>query len=164
MNYDHINQIHDYLTKEIRPHVKNNFQVASFDEYLKKFSFLKSGKWLKDMESVRLSRSSVAYDPVEFLKRYGKQSVAVNVTTNPEHGQIRIILQLSPTLHLDCVLWAWIEHNKLQSYLGFLACHNTDKEFDAFIAECHDLRRTGNTEERNTGFHPMSPLTLPSQS
>jgi hypothetical protein len=48
MNYDHVNKTYDYWTK-VRSSLTQRFQASTFDEYLKKFSFCKSGKWLRDI-------------------------------------------------------------------------------------------------------------------
>jgi len=160
MNYDHVNKTYDFWAKSIRPHLTTKFQVTSFDDYLKKLSFCKTYRWLREMESVKLTRLPMALDPVAFVKKYSEKCIAVNPPARPEDGMQRMIFQISPTLHIEAGLWAWVENNELHSYLGMMICHKTDEELTEFLTEVEPLRRTGNTEERNTGFHPGGPMGL----
>lgn len=154
MNYDHVNKTYEYWMK-LRPLLTQRFQVSSFDDYLKKLSFCKSYKWLRDMETVKIARPPLAIDPEGFLELHKDKCIAFLPPLRPEDGMGRIIFQISPTLHVETVVLAWVENNTLQSYLALVICHRDDEELFSFLASLNHLRRSGNTEERNTGFHGM---------
>jgi hypothetical protein len=153
MNYDHVNKTYDYWTK-VRSSLTQRFQASTFDEYLKKFSFCKSGKWLRDMDSVKIARPPLALDPEGFLKLYSEKCVAFQPPNRPEDGMMRATFQISPTLHVEGVFLAWVENNTLQSYVAVAICHRDDAELFEFLKSVDHLKRKGNTEDRNTGFVP----------
>ncbi len=154
MNYDHLTKIYDYWKKDIRPYLSHNFTVTSFDDYLKRFAYLPTGKWLKEMERVRLHRVAFAIDPHKFVRKYKDCCVSYNAPMKPEDGLQRIIYQLSPTLHVELGLWVWIEHEDLQSYGSIFVCYHNEEEYEKFEGDLRKkMSRTGNTESRPaTGF------------
>lgn len=163
MNYDHVNKTQDYWMMEIFPHLSHKMMVASFDEYLKRFSFLKSGRWLKDMDSVKILKPAIALDPLSFVTKYKTHCVTYNPTARPEDGLQRIIYQVSPTLHAETGLWAWVENNNLQSYMSIIVCYHTEKEFTEFLKEITPMRRVGNTQEqKHAGFAGFAGLAADS--
>lgn len=150
MNYDHLNKIYDYWRKDILPHLVHNFNTTSFEDYLKRFAWLPSGKWIKDGEKVKINRSGFAVDPVRFVKKFKDKCVAYNAPVKPEDGIQRVIYQISPTLHLELALWIWMEYDVMQSYGSVFICYHDEKEYLDFVDELVKLRRTGNTEEKHT--------------
>ena len=154
MNFDHLNTVYDFWRKDILPNLIHVFTVDSFNEYLKRFAFCPSGKWLRDMEKVKLNRIGFAVDCKKFAKEYKDSCVAYNAPVKPEDGLQRIIYQISPTLHVEMALWAWVENKELQQYGGIFACYNNEQEFLAFVDELYrKMRKKGNTEDsENPGF------------
>ena len=154
MNYDQLNQVYDFWRKDILPNLSHKFTVDSFNEYLKRFSFLPSGKWLKDMEKVKLNRIGFAVDSKKFAKQYKDCCVAYNAPMKPEDGLQRIIYQISPTLHVESSLWIWIEKNELQQYTSLFAAYHDEEEFLVFVDDLYKkMRKEGNTEDALTkGF------------
>jgi hypothetical protein len=155
MNYNHLNKVYDYWRKEVLPYLIHNFTVASFDEYLKRFSYLPSGKWLKDLEKVKIGRLGFALDPQLFVKKYKDCCVAYNAPLKVDDGIQRVIYQFTPTLHAEMALWIWVEHEVLQSYCSLFFCYNNEKEFSDFSDNLYEkMRREGNTEEnpKKSGF------------
>ena len=149
MNYDHLNQVYDYWRKDIRPYLSHNFTVTSFDDYLKRFAYLPSGHWLREMELVRLNRLGFAIDPEKFVKRYKDACISYNAPMKPEDGIQRIIYQLSPTLHVEMALWVWMEQEVVQSYGSVFACYHVEEEFAKFTDELyHKMLKKGNTEDK----------------
>lgn len=147
MNYDHLNEINSFWLKEIFPNLQHHITVNSFDDYLKKFSFLPSGKWLRDFEHVKVLRMPFVVDPSGFTKNYKKNCVAYCCPTKPDEGFVRIIYQISPTLHLESMFCSWIENKQLQSYMSMVACFKDEKELLHFLKEVEPLHRKGDTEE-----------------
>lgn len=153
MNYNHLNTTHEYWENELFPHLQHNFVVSSFDDYLKRFASLPSGKWLRDMESIKLLRIPFVVDPSQFLKTYKKNCVTYCTPTKVEDGVHRIIYQISPTLHIETALWMWIEKNVLNSYLSMFACFHNDLEIKKFFASIDSMKRTGDTDSAvSSGF------------
>lgn len=153
MNYDHINQIHDFLEKEYRPLLRSVYAAPSFQEYLRKLSYTKTLKWLRDIDQVKFSRPQMALDPIAFAKKFQNKCVSAFPPGKPEEGVYKAIYQLSPSFHMESVLWAWVENNVLNNYVTFIACYQDDDDYSKVITELEPLRRTGNTEQRsNTGF------------
>ena len=154
MNYNHLNKVYTYWRKNILPHLAHTFITSSFDDYLKRFSFLPSGKWIKDVENFKIHRIGFAIDPEEFAKKYKDCCVTYNTPIKPEDGIQRIIYQISPTLHVEMSLWVWIEHDNLYSYGSLFACYGDDTEFKHFVDDLFEkMSRTGNTEDKsNLGF------------
>jgi hypothetical protein len=148
MNYDAINQIDAYYREEILPHLTQMCTVISFDDYLKRFSCLPSGKWMKDFELVKLTKCGFVVDPHKFVKKYKSHCVGFYEPMKPEAGIRRVIYQISPMLHIEMALWAWVEHDILQSYAALFIYHHSQDDCTKFIEEVYNMRRTGNTEEK----------------
>ena len=147
MNYDNLNQVHDYWVEDIFPHLNHNMAISSFDDYLKRLSSLPSCKWLRDINSIKVLRAPFVVDPVKFATAYKKYCVAYACPAKPEDGMHRIIYQISPTLHLEGGLWIWVENKEIQSYLSMFVCFKDDKELIKFFTDVTPFRREGNTEE-----------------
>lgn len=158
MNYDHCNKIFDFYRKHIFPHFTSNFSVASFDEYLRRFSYIPQGKWLRDMEKVKVSRVSVGLDPEKLVKKFKHHCVTYNSPLKPDEGYQRAIYQVSPTLHFEMSVWIWIQHEEVQSYALIIVCYNDEKEYTEFVDTICKFRREGNTEDKPlpTGFKPIT--------
>lgn len=155
MNYNHLNKVYDYWRKELLPHLTHNFTITSFDDYLKRFSFLPSGKWLKDFEKIKLNRMVFVIDPKKFIKKYKHSCIAYNSPIKPEDGFQRIIYQISPTLHVEIALSIWIEHDNIHSYASVFACYHDEEEYLKFMDDLYSkMKREGNTEDKPiaTGF------------
>lgn len=148
MNYDHTNQVHTYWRDKILPHLSHRFTVTSFDDYLKKMSFLPSGKWLKDFDGVNVGRAVFAMDPEKVVKKYAKYCIAHNFPSKIEDGIQRIIYQLSPTLHMEIAIWIWVEHDELQSYAAAFICYHNTSEYLDTLDDMYEMRRSGNTEDK----------------
>jgi len=164
MNYDHLNNVYEFWRKDILPNLTHAFTVDSFNEYLKRFAFLPSGKWLKEMDRVKLNRIGFAVDSEKFVKKYREYCVAYNAPVKPEDGLQRIIYQISPTLHVEIAIWIWMENKELQQYGGIFACYNDEQEFLVFVDELYKkMRKKGNTEDAANpgfaGFLKSTPLT-----
>ena len=150
MNYDHCNQVHEFWRKKIFPHLVHVHTSTSFDDYLRKFSFLPSGKWIKDLEKLKLTRVPFAVDPEALVKKYKDACVTYNAPLKAEDGVQRVIYQISPTLHLEAAFWVWIENKILQSYASILICYHEEEEYLKFVDEMWTIRREGNTEDKPT--------------
>jgi hypothetical protein len=157
MNYDNQTKIHDYWWNKILPHFTHKFTAITFDDYLRRFSFLPSGKWLKEMESVRITRVYFQIDPEPFVKEYAKYCVTNNAPTKPEDGLQRVIYQLSPTLHFEASFWVWVEHEKVHAYASVLTCYHSEKEYRKFVDDLYKFKCEGNTEDKpeKPGFGGM---------
>lgn len=150
MNFDHLNKVYDFWRGDILPNLSHVYTIDSFNEYLKRFSFLPSGKWLQRMEVVKLNRVGFAVDAKKFTKKYKHVCVAYNAPMKPEDGLQRIIYQISPTLHVEIALWIWVEHDELQQYASLFACYGDEAEFLAFVDDLYKkMRKEGNTEEKS---------------
>jgi len=158
MNYDNFNDVFNYYNKNIFPYVSHNFPAISFDDYIRRFSYLSCGKWIRDMETLKISRVVIGIDPKKLAKKFRHKCVTYNFTTKPEEGYQRIIYQYSPTLHFEMTIWIWPEHNKINSYGFLIVCYNDIVEYKKFIKTIWKMRLTGNTDEKPipTGFNmPM---------
>ena len=162
MNYDHLNTVYDFWRKNILPNLSHHFAIDSFNEYLKRFAYLPSGKWLKDMEKVKLNRIGFAVDCAKFVKKYDGCCVAYNAPVKQEDGLQRIIYQFSPTLHAEMAVWIWVENEALQQYGTLFACYNDEKEFLALVDFLYrEMRQTGDTTKtEKPGFAGFSTLPL----
>jgi hypothetical protein len=156
MNYDHNNKIFNYYRDNIFFQLSHNFQAVSFDDYLKKFSYIPSGKWLQDMEQVKFMRVPLAIHPERLVKKFKNKCITYNSPLKPEDGLQRAIYQYSPTLHFEVAFWIWVEHDIVQSYASIIVCYNNETEFDNFLHILWEMRREGNTENKPqpTGFNP----------
>lgn len=166
MNYDHVNKVHEYWRETIFPNLQHHFCAASFDDYLKKFSFIPSGKWIQKLEKVKLNRIPIVVDPKQFVEKYKPYCVTYNAPVRPEDGIQRAIYQLSPTLHFEAAFWIWVEKNEVQSYVACFACYNDEKEYLKLVDDLWELRREGDTTEKMTGFSQFAgmgsaPTVLP---
>lgn len=148
MNYDTLNKIDEYWRTEIEPHFSHQFGITSFDEYLKRFSFLPSGKWLKDYNRVLFNRNIFVVDPARFAKKYEKYCVTHNSPLKPENGLQLVIYQLSPTLHLEVSYFVWLEHDVVNSYASVIACYHDEKEYLHLVNDLHKMKREGNTDDK----------------
>ena len=148
MNYNHLNKVHTYLQENILPNLLHQYTTISFDDYLKRFSFLPSGKWLREMDNVKCSRIMFAIDPEGFTKAYKKYCVTYDIPLKMDDGMYRIIYQVSPTLHLEIAVWVWVEHDVLNSYAIAFACYKDDKEYSDLVKSLWCFKREGNTEEK----------------
>lgn len=155
MNYDHLNRVHTYWRTNLFPNLVHHFSVTSFEDYLRKFAYLPAGKWIRDMDKVKMTRVPLAVNPEEFAKQYKSKCVTYNSPIKPEDGVHRAIYQLSPSLHCEVAFYVWVENNELQSYAVPFACYNDEKEYLAFVDELWKIRRNGDTEEKQTGFRPL---------
>lgn len=160
MNYEHLNRIYQHWRKDLFPHMTHNFTVGTFDEYLKRLSYLPSFEWLRDFECIKLQRLGFAVDSKKFVKKYKDFCVTYNTPIKPEDGVQRMIYQFSPTLHAEGAVWAWIENEELHSYVSLFMCYNKVEEFLEMSDELWKIRKDGNTEEKkNLGF--ASPRATP---
>jgi phosphoglycolate phosphatase-like HAD superfamily hydrolase len=148
MNYDHLNTVYEFWRKDILPHLSHSFNVDSFNEYLKRFAFLPSGKWLRDMEKIKLNRIGFAVDCKKLVKELKDKCVAYNAPMKPEDGLQRIIYQISPTLHIEVAVWIWMEQKELQQYASVFAAYNDEQEFLEWVDDIYKrMRKKGNTED-----------------
>lgn len=154
MNYNHTNKVFEYYRKKIFPALSHRFPTLSFDAYLQRFSFLPSGKWLRDFESVKVARHQVPIDPEKLIKKYKENCVSHFVPGKPEEGIVKVVYQLSPTLHFETSIWIWIEHETVQSYAYNIICYNNPEEYLDFIDDLWKIRKEGNTDDKPmpTGF------------
>jgi hypothetical protein len=148
MNFDHLNKIHDYWIMEIFPNLSHYMSIGSFDDYLKQMSFLPSCKWLKESNQVKVLRVPFTVDPAQFSKEYQKHCVAYCCPTKPEDGMHRVIYQISPTLHIEAAVWAWVANERVWSYLSIFSCFKEEKELLEFFTKIAGMRCTGDTEEK----------------
>lgn len=151
MNYDHLNNIHDYWVKEIFPNLSHHMAISSFDDYLKQISLLSEVKWLREFNSVKFLRIPFMVDPASFSNVYKNQCVAYCCPSDSKDGLHRVIYQISPTLHLEAALWIWVENENVCSYMSLFTCFKEEKELSKFFNDILPMRRMGNTEE-----NPMS--------
>jgi len=155
MNYDTCNDIFDYYRTDIFPHLTHVFSATSFDDYLRRFSFLPQGKWLREMEKVKVARVTLPLDPVQLVKKFKDRCVTYNSPSKPDEGYQKVIYQVSPTLHFEMTIWIWVEYEIVHSYSFLIACYHDEKEYSSFIDSIWDLRMKGNTEDKPqpTGFN-----------
>jgi hypothetical protein len=128
--------------------------VASFDDYLKRFSFLPSGKWLREMESVKVLRIPFSCDAPMFSSVFKKNCIAYCCPSDPEEGFHRAIYQISPTLHLEAAFWIWIQNEESQSYVSIMCCFQQERELEKFMHKICEYKKVGNTDDRSgtSGF------------
>ena len=148
MNYNHLHKIHSYWNKEIFPHFSHHYTAISFDDYLRRFAYLPSGKWLKNMDKIKICRIPIAVDSKKFVKKYKEFCVTYNAPVKVEDGLQRVIYQLSPTLHFEAAFWVWIEHEEIQSYVTVFVCYHDVVEYLNLMDELWKLKLEGNTEEK----------------
>ena len=148
MNYDQLNKIELYWRKKLLPSLSHQYTTTSFDDYLRRFAFLPSGKWLRDLEVVRLARTFFPIDEEKFVKKYKDHCVTYNAPMKPEDGLQRVIYQISPTLHAEMAIWIWVEYDIVQSYGCIFACYNNEEEYHNFCNEIWKMRKEGDTEEK----------------
>jgi len=159
MNYDNLNQVHDYWISNIFPYLTHHLPISSFDDYLKRVSFLPSCKWLRDLDEVKILRVPFLVDPSLFAEKYKKQCVAYACPSKPEDGIHRVVYQISLTLHVETAIYIWMESKMVQSYMAMFVCFKDEKELKKFFEDITYMRRTGDTEENpNKGFAGMIDL------
>lgn len=147
MNYTHLNRLHEHW-QSLSHYFTHNFTVTSFEDYIRKISFLPSCKWIQHMDSVKATRTLFVVDPEKFSKKYSKYCVTYNNPLKPEEGYQRVIYQMSPTLHVEAVFFGWMEHDNINSYVGTLSYYNDEKEYASFIKEMYKIKLEGNTEDK----------------
>lgn len=139
--------------ENVFPYLSHKLTVPSFDDYLKRMSFLPSCKWLKEMETTRFARVAFTVNPEELVKKYKDRCVTYNAPMRPEDGVQRIIYQISPTFHMEVAIWIWVESNVVNSYASMFVCFSDDQEYYNIMKELFKIRRTGNTEDNSrAGF------------
>ena len=157
MNYEYNNRIHKYWIEEVFPYLQHHITVGSFDDYLKRISFLPCGKWLKEFSSVKLLRLPLLIDPAAFVKTYEEHCVTYCCPTKPEDSFQRIIYQMSPTLHMEVALYAFMEKENIQTYATMFICFENKEELLKFLDAAYLMRRKGNTDDLNkAGFAGMA--------
>lgn len=156
MNYTHCNKIFDFFNKRLFPHLSHNFTALSFDEYLKNFSYIPKGKWLRDMEYVKVARIVVGLDPEKLAKHFKHNCVTYNTPSKPEEGYQRVIYQVSPTLHFEAAIWLWVEHEEVQSYAFLIVCYNDVDEYKKFVDVIWKFKLEGDSQDKPvpSGFNP----------
>ena len=154
MNYDHLNTVYEFFRKDVLPNLTHSFNVDSFNRYLNLFSFLPSGKWLRDIEKAKLSRIDFAVDCKKLVRELKDKCVAYNTPIKPEDGRQRIIYQISPTLHIEVTVWIWMEQKDYSNMPRVLAAYNDEQEFLRWVDDIYKrMRKRGNTEDvNNPGF------------
>jgi len=150
MNYNYLNQIYECWRSDIFPHLVHRYSALSFDDYLKKFSYLPSGKWLRDQEKVKLARVLFPINPKDLVVKYKSKCVTYNTPFKPEDGIQRIFYQYSPTLHFESAFWMWVENKIVQSYAMAFVCYNNEDEYMTFLDDLYMIHREGDTEESPT--------------
>lgn len=153
MNYDHFNELNEYWIEKIKPLTEIKFNVGSFSSYLNQIGFLPTFKWLKSPDSCFITSHTLAISPEEYLQKYKNKIVTSYKPIKAEEGFQRFIHQISSTLHVESVMWAWVENNNVNSYLSTVICYKDKNEFDKFLKELWNMRRTGDSQSReNVGF------------
>lgn len=106
------------------------------------------------MEKVKLLRTAFAVDPEKLCEMYKDNCVTYNCPVKAEDGIQRVIYQVSPTLHFEAALWIWVEHDVVNSYASVFVCYHEEEEYLKFLDVIWEMRREGNTEEkqRHPGF------------
>lgn len=159
MNYEHLTKMHNRWKDDFFPYIDHSITVTSFDDYLKKMSFLPPCKWLRDLDQIKILRIQFACDPSKFAKHYQEKCVAYCSPARQEDGFQRIIYQISPTLHVEAAYWSWVENENAQAHLTLMAYFHDTKEFTEFLDTVYEFRCTGNTEDKPTptGFAGFAP-------
>lgn len=154
MNYDHLNKISEHLTNDLLPNFRHLQTVPSFDEYLKRFSFLPHGRWIRDLEMIKFGRNGFAVDSIKFAEMFKDKCVTYNAPGKPEDGIQRVVYQFTPKVHAEAAFWAWIEHDQLFYYASLFFCYGDEEEFAVLAKKLWEIRQQGNTEEKapQTGF------------
>lgn len=151
MNFDHVNKMSDFYREKMLPHLRSQLHVTDFGNYLSRMCETPSGKWLKtDLKAFPLS---YCINPVEFAKKYVKKCVTFLGTSNPQDGNLLIIYQITPTLHVLARLYQWIEHDgEVRAYLMVTCAYRDHDEYLTFFDDNKTLRLEGDTEKRVAGF------------
>ena len=154
MNYDYLNQTHDYWIKNIFPNLHHHLTITSFDDYLKRMSFLPCGKWLQNLDSVQIIRIPFVVDPILFTSKYKSHCVTYCCPAKPEDGIHRIIYQMSPMLHVEAALWAYSERKQVHFHISLFVCFHNKQEIIKLFEEITPMRRSGDTEDMSgtSGF------------
>ena len=149
MNYDQVNRVYAHLRDDLLPHLSHNQTVSGFEDYIKRFSYLPSGKWIRDLEWVKFVQLSFVVDSKKFAEKYRDKCVVHNSPIQPNEGLQHAIYQFSPKVHASAGFWAWIEHDNLFYYTSLFFCIGDKKEFDDLVAELWEIHQEGNTEEKS---------------
>ena len=158
MNYNHLNKISEYVQTNLLPHFESRLTVQSFEDYLKRFSGIPRGRWMRDLDSLQISRTIFAVDPSALAEQYKPHCVAHLTPMKPDEGAHRVIYQMSPTLHFEMAVLLWVEHDVVNSFASVTACYKNMKEYLEFCSEIWKLRRTGNTADAAS---PVGFMTVP---
>lgn len=149
MNFTQINDVGNFINKHLK-YLHNHITCKSMDDYLNEIHFLKKFAWLKECHTVM--RSHALYKTEDFLKRFEKKCVSVYSPRTPEDGILKIIYQISPTIHLEASLFAWFEVNEVYSYIYFVAMFNNINEYIELLDSIKDIQQFGQTGENKLGF------------
>jgi len=153
MNFDDINAIYEHTSKTVYPYVKSVWTDVSTEGQL-------IGRYLislKQRADTDYKSFFVPYmfDTRLFLEKYTKQCIIYYNTTNPADGQMLFIHQLSPTVHLHSRYSCWMEHNRVHDYTASIIFTTDYDNAIKFVNENYNLRKTGNTENKDLGFTPL---------
>jgi hypothetical protein len=150
MNYNALNQVAEYIEKEIYPLCKPHSSdfCKSFDTYINRVCRSNDGYLNYNLLSLHF-----AVSPVEFLKHYQNKLMYVSNTSDPNLGMMVYTHQISPTFHSLSRLYCWVENHVVYSHLFIMVAHNNFDEFVEFSKECRKMACSGNTEENHSaGF------------
>ena len=157
MNYDDVNKLSEYLIKEIFPLINSCRYYKNFAEYLDDFKRTKSGRWMRTQSFLGFFPLVYFVDPAKFLERHKNNIVCFCPSEKPEDGTMSVILQISPEFHVSGRIYAWIENNRINSYITPLTMFKDVKDYLQFSKDNEDLKRIGNTQEREMGYKmPMT--------
>ena len=148
MNYDTVNKVHEYWESNICKYLSNKFNSPSFEDYIKRFAYLPSGKWIREYNSVKLWKLTTVVDAVKFAKKYKDICVTYNSPSKPEDGIGKAIYQFSQHIHVEASFWIWMEHDIVNSYASLLICYHNEKELAKFKDRMTHFKKTGNTEDK----------------
>lgn len=137
--------------------------INTFSDYINRFAEIPSGKWIRDHEKFNIVRVHSFVDPIKFLKHFEKKCVTYYTPPKVEEGPYKIIVQVSPTLHVESTLWMWIEREELQSYLSLVVCFHKEAEYAKFLDIIAEFVMTGDTEKPTSGGFGFGGLGLSKQ-
>lgn len=152
MNFDHINQVSDYVREKIMPYLSNKTerQITDFGAYIERVSESPSCKWMRT--NIRIFPINYYVDPEVFAKKHEKQCISFAGVSNPQEGAITVVYQLSPTLHVLARLFHWVENDIVRAYFALVCVYRDQDEYLKFFDETKRFRLKGNTEEKSLGF------------
>ena len=158
MNYDQYSDIEKHYTNKIYPHLHQRFNTISFVEYLKYISYCSTFKWVKSPDTCYLTHFKIPIDAEKFVAKYEDKCVNFYSPMKPEDGYMRIIYQISPTLHMEMGYWIWMETHTIHSYLMPVICYSNRKEYDNFKLSIQKFIKIGDTQDTN---RPIFQATQP---